>query len=194
MNPGIRYTRFMAQSPTSTTHRHMSLGEFLARVDERPYLEYLNGEVVEKPVPGKKQYRIVLYIAELLGPYRRAHGGDAGAEPHARFDTPGGLFYRLPDVAYWAPDKPLGDDNIPPPPTLAIEIRSPGQSLTALRDKCRFMLANGVDVCWLIDPERRLAEVREGGEERTVPADGALESPAVPGFRLELAELFALLD
>src|SRR5690606_14431265 len=114
-------------------------------------------------------------ITAKLDAYCTAHGGEGGPEPHARFDTHDGLYYRLPDVGYWAPGKPLGPDNVALPPTLAIEIRSPGQSLREMRDKCRFMLANGVDVCWRIDPDRRLAKVFEGGAEHTILADGTLE-------------------
>jgi Uma2 family endonuclease len=57
------------------------------------------------------------------------------------------------------------------------------------------MRANGVDVCWLIDPETRSVEVFEGAKDgETLEADGTLASASLPGFTLPLRDLFAVLD
>ena len=76
--------------------------------------------------------------------------------------------------------------------SVAGEVRSPGQSVAMLREKCRAFRAAGVDTCWLIDPVARTAEMFEGD------ADGrrvtVLESVAMPGFVLPLDELFKVLD
>jgi Uma2 family endonuclease len=64
--------------------------------------------------------------------------------------------------------------------------------MTEQRAKCRLMRENGVDVCWLIDPVRRVAETFEGvldGEPVSV-----LESAFLPGFTISLEELFGELD
>jgi Uma2 family endonuclease len=50
-------------------------------------------------------------------------------------------------------------------------------------------------VCWLIHPDQRWVEAWDAANEGTRLADGdALESVALPGFRLELAQLWAAID
>jgi Uma2 family endonuclease len=96
---------------------------------------------------------------------------------------------------YWAPGKPQGDDDRSLPPTLAIEIRSRRQAMELLREKCRRMRENGVDVCWIVDPERRCAEVFERELDADPRAEGeVLESKAIPGFAVDLKALFAVLE
>lgn len=66
--------------------------------------------------------------------------------------------------------------------------------MESVRQKCREYFTRGVDVCWIIEPERRLAGLADGGQEFTIVAtDGALESPYLPAFRLALADLWAAL-
>jgi len=100
----------------------------------------------------------------------------------------------MPHLGYWAPDRVVGE-SVFLPPTLAIESVSEDQSVPALRDKCRAYRERGVPVCWLIDPGKRTAEVFDDGRDaELLPADGALESPHLPGFSLALRDLFGALD
>lgn len=170
----------------------MSLEEYEALPEEKPYLEYWDGIVLQKAVPKRKHSLVQLELLLRLAGYRREHGGLVGPEGHVWFEGHG---WRVPDVAYWATGKPQGDDERFLPPTLAVEIRSSRQSLTQLREKCRQMRANGVDIAWLIDPDARTAEIfdRESDGE-PVDAFATLTSPSLPGFALLLQELFAVLD
>ena len=97
--------------------------------------------------------------------------------------------YRLPDAAYWAPGRPSGDNSVP---SVAVEVRSPNQAMRGLRDKCRAFRAAGVDTCWLIDPDARTAELFEGDHDALRVT--VLESSAMPGFSVALADLFKVLD
>jgi len=168
----------------------MSEAEYLALPEEKPYLEYVDGVVLQKPMPNAKHRRLSADITIALGLYARENGGgDYGPEGRVRLDTGR---YRLPDTAYWVPGRPSGDDSLP---ALAVEVLSPSQDLSELREKCRSFRRAGVDAGWLIDPDRRTAEVFEGDDDgRMVSAEGTLESPLLPGFALELAALFAVLD
>ncbi|MBI2764496.1 MAG: Uma2 family endonuclease [Chloroflexi bacterium] len=175
--------------------KRMPLAEYLALPEEKPALEYWNGRVVQKAVPRRKHARIQRWLGELLGPYMRAHGGDAETELRVWFGTARIPGFLVPDAVYYAPGKPQGDDDRSLPPTLAIEIRSKDETMAAQRQKCRDMRENGVDVCWLIDPETRTAEVFDGSADgEPVPAGSKLESPYLPGFSLALDELFSVLD
>lgn len=168
----------------------MTESEFLALPEEKPYLEYVDGVVLQKPMPNRDHRLLIEELVFQIGLYRRRHGGSGG--PEGRVRLPDGSGFRLPDTAYWAPGRYDLDDSVP---TLAVEVRSPHQTLAELRRKCRSFRANGVEVCWLLDPQSRSVEVFEGdrdGERMT--AESALETPAMPGFRLALSDLFAVLD
>lgn len=196
------YTRVMAirqprphrQSPGFPSGYHglrMSAEEFLALPETKPYLEYVGGVVLQKPMPNNDHSRLAARLAFHLTLHcQSAGGGHVGVE--ARTGLGPGPDFRLPDVSYWAPGVPAGGDSVP---TLAIEIRSPGQPLGEMREKCRVLRRSGVQACWLVDPARRAAEIFEGpAAGEAVPADGALESIHLPGFELPLRELFAVLD
>ena len=79
-------------------------------------------------------------------------------------------------------------------PTLAVEVRSPSQSLSEQRAKCRYYLGHGVDVAWLVDPNSRTIEIFEKVGERTITEAGVLSATALPGFHLKLADLFQVVD
>ena len=166
----------------------MSEDEYLSLPEDKPYLEYINGWVLQKPMGDESHGVLAGEFIIRLGMYRTRFGGRVGPEIRARFP---GANYRLPDVSYYAKGKPFGDQL---PPTLAIEIRSPGQTRNELRAKCRFFRANGVDECWLVDPRLRTVEQFSSEGEFILGADQTLISTALPGFELVLSELFAVLD
>lgn len=177
--------------PVSKYHgRRMSEAEYLSLPEEKPYLEYVDGVVLQKPMLDHIHGILIAFFDYLFFAYRREHGGSLG--PERRVRLPDGTGHRLPDTAYWAPGRPSGKDSVP---SIAVEVRSEGQHLSALRDKCRAFRRNGVDVCWLIDPYARWVEVFEGDRDGVrLPADGALETPVMPGFSVSLGELWAELD
>ena len=173
----------------------MTEAEYLALPAEAPYLEYVNGEVLAKAMPDRNHMVLIQAVAFAFGLYVRANGGLCGPEGRSRFVGSGGLAeYRLPDYSYWRPDTPTSDEDALLPPTLAVEVRSPDESMASQREKCRFYRERGVDVCWLIDPLSRSVEVFEDSlDGEPVGHGGALESSRLPGFSLPLAQLFGAL-
>jgi Uma2 family endonuclease len=187
----------MAQSPTASTSERsryhgqaMSVAQYLALPEEKPYLEYVDGVVTQKAMPTRKHSILTRLLNYYLTLYIDSHGGNGGPELRTKLAI--GRF-RLPDTAYWAPDKPFEDGRNALPPTLAIEIRSPGEPMADQRAKCRMYREHGVDVCWLFDPEARTVErFEDDADGETMP--DVLESPYLPGFSLGLAQLWAALD
>ena len=165
--------------------RRMSEAEYLALPEVKPYLEYVDGVVRQKPMVNAAHGRLIRKLDALFDAYIEAVGGDGGPERRVAMSPN----RRLPDTAYWAPGRPSGDDSVP---SVAVEVRSPNQPMRQLRDKCRAFRAAGVDTCWLIDPDARTAELFEGDND-AVPVT-ALESTAMPGFSIALADLFKVLD
>src|SRR4029079_666973 len=171
--------------------QRMSEEAYLALPEEKPYLEWVDGVVVQKAVPNRTHALLVLKIGNAFFVYMELVGGSAGPERRV-FLSVTGRVYRLPDIAYWAPNRVDKDDSAP---TVAVEVRSPGEGMNSQRGKCRRYRANGIPVCWLVDPDRRTVEVFEGELDGKVLAAGdVLETPHMPGFSLPLDELFAVLD
>jgi Uma2 family endonuclease len=180
-----------SSAPARSVHRgrRMSLAEYEALPEEKPYLEYWDGVVLQKGVPSLTHGRFEKMLMARFTSFEAATGAEAIPEPRCWFEGHG---YLIPDIGLWMPGKAQGSDTRALPPTLAIEVRSPDQSLAELREKCRTMRRHAVDVCWLIDPYARRAEAFEGDHDAT-PYDetGILSSAFLPGFELALAELFA---
>lgn len=168
----------------------MSQADYLSLPEEKPYLEYFDGAVRQKPMPNQAHRQIIRFLDYLFHGYVMRHGGDAGPEGSVRL--PDGSGFLLPDTAYWAPGRFSGDDSVP---SVVVEVRSPEQSLADLRRKCRVFRANGVDVCWLIDPAARTVEIFEGESQAGRTAKSGTLKPAImPGFSLSLEDLFAILN
>lgn len=172
----------------------MTVAQYLSLPETKPYLEYRDGEVCPKPAAGSEHGLIAGLVTAALHALWLRQRGLFGPEALVHFHGPATDQYLLPDVAYWRPDKPHGDEDDVLPPTLAVEVRSAGQPLEELVARCRFYRAHGVDLCWLIDPETRVALVFDGEDDGHVPAGDVLESALLPGLTLSLAELWAALD
>jgi Uma2 family endonuclease len=165
----------------------MTPEEYLALPEEKPYLEYVDGMVVQKPMPSSNHAKLALEVGTFLRLWTREHGGSAGVEARMRLgDLPN---YRLPDVSLWGPGRPSGDDTIP---TLAVEIRSEGQTVLELVRKCETLRQSGVEACWLVDPIARTGMVFEAGREGLTVTTFTAQS--LPGLALPLKDLFAVTD
>jgi Uma2 family endonuclease len=176
--------------PSRYHGRRMTEAQFLALPEVKPYLEYVDGVVLQKPMPKTVHGRLQAELARLLGNYASAVGaGSVATEARTALGPAEG--YRVPDLSYWLPGRPSGDDSIP---SITIEIRSPGQALSDLRDKCRGYRESGVDACWLVDPDSRTIEVFEGESGVPLGESAALTSRLLPDFELPLKQLFAVLD
>jgi Uma2 family endonuclease len=172
--------------------QRMTVAEYLALPEEKPYLEYVCGEVTPKVAPSFEHSVLALELGGYLRDCCREHGGVAGVEPRVRFlDEPRGRVHVL-DLGYWAPGRPIGDHRAMSPPTLAIEIRSPDQSLNEQR--CATMRRFGVPGTWLVDPEAHTIETAEDETERVFGPGDTLTSAFLPGLAIDIDALFSGLD
>jgi Uma2 family endonuclease len=115
-------------------------------------------------------------------------------ELHCRLQVGGDVRFRLPDVAVVVGDaNPKENRYLEGAPALAIEIRSPEDSITQLVRKIDEYLANGSEMAWLILPEEKgLMLFTPGAPVRTLLEHDTLEGGAIlPGFQIRVNELFA---
>lgn len=168
----------------------MTEEQYLALPEAKPYLEYVDGLVLQKPMPDRFHAQLVMFLDYLIYGYILVHGGRGG--PERRLRLPDGSGYRLADTAYWGPDRDMSEATMP---TLAVEVRSEEQTMAEVRRKCRAFRANGVGACWLIDPYARTVEIFDADRDGPrLGIDETLETAAMPGFTVAQADLWAVLD
>ncbi len=188
----------MAGVTTATLPRlRMTEEEYLCKyADELPPWEFDNGEAYLKRAMTKPAHVIVAEeFSAAFRIHRTVAGGFSGQTPTTNTSIGLDRQWRVPDFGYWPRGRRVTDGENFLPPALGIEIISPGQTARRMRVRCRWLLTRGIDVVWLVHPVRRWVEAF-GSDHAAVrlPADGALESRHLPGFRLSLKDLFAPLD
>ena len=160
--------------------------------------ELVGGRLVRVNPPNHEHGRIALDLgAELRRVVRANDLGhvvvESGYTLTRNPDT-----VRGPDVSFVRKGRP----NYPPAsaffvgsPDLAVEVRSPDDTIAELLGKAAEYLDAGAELVWIVDPEDATVRVlRRGAAMVTLGANDVLEgATTVPGFQLPLGELFAPL-
>ncbi|HAC63830.1 MAG TPA: hypothetical protein DCF68_09895 [Cyanothece sp. UBA12306] len=137
--------------PTSLT-----LEEFLLLPETKPPHEYIDGEIIQKPMPKTRHSRLQSKLINAINQVTESKK-IAYAFPELRC-TFGGRSI-IPDIAvfYWQcieldnNGEPL--DNVVISPNWAIEILSPEQSSNRVTGNILHCLNHGCQLGWLIDPD-----------------------------------------
>ena len=178
-----------------------SFWEFICQPENADkHFELIDGELVEMPAPGEEHGFIageIYHHLRLFDPQRKLGIPTVQAGYYSQEDRSTVLG---PDVAFRRTDSaapPLQKKWAPTMPDLAVEVKSPSNTLAELRQKAAIYLRRETKLVWIILPGQRRAEVcrlDENGEFQTesIAADGSLSGEDVlPGFQLKLAQLFA---
>ncbi len=159
--------------------------------------ELVRGELVELMRPGVRHNKVMGLVTYILMSFvlPRSLGtvlpGDTGVVIERGPDT-----VRAPDVSFYAADRMGLDDDIPGyaeiPPDLAVEIRSPNDSLPDMERRARMWLDYGVPLVWVLIPESRTLDIyRPDTEAVTLTTDGVVSSEDIlPGFSCRVSDLF----
>lgn len=173
----------------------MSLTEFLASrlADEEPAWEYFsNGRIARKASASFVHGLLQAALGSLLKNYLSAAGADAQVIMEVRAALPRSS--PVPDLAVYRGRLRPGPSGelpkyAPRPPALVVEIVSPGQSRSAMVERCRAILLDGTEQALLVDPARReVVEVTAAGVATRRGADAIVF--VVP----ELAQLLVTVD
>ena len=185
----------------TTPAKSITLKEFLALPETKPASEYIDGKIIQKPMPKGKhstiQGELTITLNGALKPQKIAR-----AFPELRC-TFGGRS-TVPDVTVFTWDRIPRDDNgeiadsFKTAPDWTIEILSPEQSQTRVTKNILHCLDNGTQIGWLIDPSEQLVLVYF---PKNQPAFFEVATDVLPvpdfakTFQLTLGELFGwLLD
>ena len=166
--------------PAMLTTGPMTDDQFLELCIEHEDLRFeltADGELIIQPVPFNLTARREEKLYKQLDTWAEADGRGYASGSNQWFTLPSGA-RRVPD-AVWVlksrvaelPPETL-DKYWPLCPDFVAEVRSKSDRLPVLRAKMEEWIANGAQLGWLIDPERRAVEVYRTGAGAVI-----LESP-----------------
>jgi Uma2 family endonuclease len=182
---------------TSVQTRPMSIDEFLARPEqEKPSLEFLRGEVIEKPMVSEMHGAVVMELGRLIGNYlRESREGRVVTEVRHAARAQDWVF--LPDLNVRL--KRAGDAGpqrrgaVEGAPDMAVEVLSPDDRVSRWLERVALYMEAGTQLLWVVDPDDETVRVYRPGEQpRTYrPGDTIDASPVLKDFRLDIAAFFA---
>lgn len=177
----------------------LSLQDFLQLPETKPASEYIDNQIIQKPMPQGKhstlQGELVPTINGILKPNRIGR-----AYPKLRC-TFGGRS-TVPDITVFQweriPREANGEvaNTFAIAPDWTIEILSPDQSQTKVTKNILHCLKHGTQMSWLIDSEEKTVFVYQQKQEIEVfdDPDAVLPIPAFAnGLQLTVKDLFAWL-
>lgn len=137
---------------------HISLEEFLQLPETKPASEYIQGQIIQKPMPKTKHSRLQLRLCNAINEIAESPK-IAYAFPELRCTLRDRSI--VPDIAVllWEQiefdrnGEPLNDVRIAPAWT--IEILSPEQSSNRVTGNILYCLQHGCELGWLLDPDDR---------------------------------------
>jgi Uma2 family endonuclease len=177
----------------------LTIEEFLKLPETKPASEYIDGQIIQKPMPQGKhsriQGKIVPIINAIVEPQKIAC-----AFPELRC-TFGGRS-TVPDIVVLIWDRIPCDQNgeianiFPLAPDWTIEILSPEQSHTKVTKNILHCLKHGTQIGWLIDPAEKAVFVYRPKQEIEVfdEPDNLLPVPSfISNLNLTIRDLFSWL-
>lgn len=174
------------------------------RENQDRLVELVHGEIREKVVTQAHGIIVMNIGGEVRAWVKPRKLGRVGTEISHR--RPGDRYNeRLPDISFTLGlDEPVvTSGSMMRMPDLAVEVKSPGNTLRELREKAEYMLQNGCKLVWLVYPETHSVEVCTlAAREDDIPGEMQIHTlhegdildggDVLPGFVLSLATIFDL--
>ncbi len=156
----------MVQTPV----KQISLAEFLDLPETKPASEYIDGQIIQKPMP---QGHHSIIQSELLTERNLVLKRKGIATPFPELRCTFGGRSIVPDLAVFETARiPTNAGEIENvfeiAPDWTIEILSPGQSANKVLKNINHCLAHGTQMGWLIDPADRSIVVSRIGQNTDV--------------------------
>lgn len=189
------------QHPQTRSYTIEEFEEFIAlpeNADRR--FELIYGEIIDKMLT--EEHGVIvstlsgeIYLLLQQNPLGRLSIEARHKMPEDRRNS------RMPDISFTSTERlpPITRKGaVPQMPDLAIEIKSPDDSVTLLRQKAAYYIANDARMVWLIFPEQRLVEVYRPDADVLLLVDNELRhdvlegGDVLPGFSLALQNIFPI--
>jgi Uma2 family endonuclease len=166
--------------------------------ETKPETEWVRGRALQKVSPTYDHAALQTLIGMALRQWADEQArGRVGTEWRFRVAPPNAVVRPLvPDVAFLSyadlpADAPREAVQVPlGAPTIAVEILSPDDRNDDLEDKIAVYLAAGTSAVLIVDPTTQTITVHDSAT-RVWRESETLTHPALPGFALDVAALFA---
>lgn len=185
----------MRQTPSQS----LTLAEFLKLSETKPSKEYIDGNIIEKPMPQGKHSAIQGELFTAINNSMRSKR-IARAFPELRCTF--GDRSIVPDIVVFTTERIPRDEKgeianiFTLAPDWTIEILSPGQSQTKVTKNILHCLKYGTEMGWLIDPDEQTIFVYRSQQELEVydQLDLLLSLPSfAKELHLSVQDIFACL-
>ncbi|MGG6269070.1 Uma2 family endonuclease [Leptolyngbya sp. AN03gr2] len=186
----------MVQTPI----KPLTLEEFLQLPETKPASEFIDGQMIQKPMPQGKHSTVQLDLgAGINQSLKPSHIARAYSELRCTF---GGRSI-VPDLSVFTWERIPRNENgevsntFELPPDWTIEILSPDQSQTKVVRNILHCLANGTQMGWLIDPDEKLVFVYFADRTLAVFEESSDRIPVpafAESFELTIGQLFDWLQ
>lgn len=168
-------------------------------LETKPATEWLLGRPIQKVMPKEAHAIVQLAFAAALRAWALGRG-QVGVEWRLWLAPPGEIErYLVPDIAYISFERrpratvaPRAETRIAP--DVAVEIRSPDDRNINVMHKIDVYLRAGTSLVIIVDPTRRTCTLHDAETETIVAVGERLDHAALPGFSLDLSEIFGELD
>jgi Uma2 family endonuclease len=161
----------------------ISVDEYLAS-SFRPDCDYVDGHIEERNLGERTHSRIQGRLVICLGRYEETAGIEILPEVRVQVKP---TRFRVPDVCVVLGDP--GQEILTKPPFLCIEILSPEDRMSRMKERVNEYLAMGVPYVWVLDPQTKRAYAATPAEGLREVEDGVLRT-ANPVLELQLGEIF----
>lgn len=185
----------MVQAPS----KMLTLAEFLQLPETKRASEYIDGQIIQKPMPqGKHSVIQGELVAAINGVFKPKHIARAFPELRCTF---GGRSI-VPDIVVFIWSRIPRDENgevantFLVAPDWTIKILSPDQRQTKVTKNILHCLKYGTQIGWLIDPDEQTLFVYRSKQETEVfdEPDAVLSMPSFASeLHLTIKDLFAWL-
>ncbi|MHB8628768.1 MAG: Uma2 family endonuclease [Aggregatilineales bacterium] len=184
----------------AVTPRLQTIEDLIALPDSDSRYELHNGVIVEVGKSSRSHTKVGLRIGALLTIWliANAPGGEiTGADGTFELSA---TETRVPDAAYVSAEKaktvPEEAVYYPFAPDLAVEVKSPSNTIDEMRDLALLYLRTGSRLVWMVDYKKRAIIVyRPGRASVEVTGDGVLDGyDVLPGLKLRLTDIFEVLE
>ncbi len=161
--------------------------------------EIIEGELFVSCSPGLTHQLVLFNLSGLLWSFLKTNPvGTVAPGPAVILSNDSGV---IPDLVFFSHavrDEIVKNDRVHGPPSLVIEILSPGSS-NIRRDriaKLQLYAKHGVPEYWIIDLKNRAVEryVNQDSSlilQETLGEDAVLATPALPGFSCRISDIFS---
>ncbi|PSN10895.1 hypothetical protein C7293_26385 [filamentous cyanobacterium CCT1] len=175
----------------------LTLDEFLELPETKPGSEFINGKIIQKPMPqgehSRSQGKLSTAINAVAEPSQTAY-----AFPALRCSFGGASI--IPDIAVvrWhrIPRQPSGRvlNRFSIHPDWSIEILSPEQSQSRVLSNLLYCAQHGTELGWLVDPDEEIVLII-WPDQRVQFLEGDALLPVIEGIELSLtvSQLFGWL-